>query len=169
MGNFLVKHGLKVVLVSPGIYATTAAAYNPMYKPHVEKNLPWITHGTEYLKNVLDLAGNEQVILKPIRSLKTTGMHVEDGENLNKIFVDPRYSVLRVLSTIAHELIHAEQYFTGKMSIQDGYFRAWNGKGYQMPKSYDEYINLPWEKEAFERQDDLGSDAFSYACKKLSQ
>ena len=64
-----------------------------------------------------------------------------------------RYSPYGIISTLAHELAHVEQYYTGRMEDDGNYFR-WNGKLYDLVDydtlPYKEYINLPWEKEAIE-------------------
>ena len=58
--------------------------------------------------------------------------------------------------TLFHELMHASQYASGRMSHD--YFSniiIWEGKSFPriVPErmSYEDYLNLPWEKEAFEK------------------
>jgi len=54
------------------------------------------------------------------------------------------------IRTIAHELIHMEQHESGRSYyIEGGY--VYDGKTYLKDK-LDEYIDRPWEIEAFVRQ-----------------
>lgn len=51
------------------------------------------------------------------------------------------------LTTIAHEMVHAQQYFSGRLEIKDKAF-YWDGKKY--PNWYIKFFYwiLPWEREA---------------------
>lgn len=82
----------------------------------------------------------------------------------NENFLELKYQHDRVnfLTTLCHELVHAEQEFTGK-TLADN---EWKGKIYKTketydisnPKECDEYFNLPWEKEAYRREDELACE-----------
>lgn len=74
------------------------------------------------------------------------------------------------METIAHELVHAEQFNQGRLEttiMADKNFNlvhtkkwegvAWKSKG----ATYNSYRNLPWEKEAFDRQAQLAIDALT--------
>ena len=53
---------------------------------------------------------------------------------------------------ILHELVHCNQYQTGRLTFNAS---IWEGKRYPSPKTEEEYLNLPWEKEAFIMQHKL--------------
>lgn len=143
----------KILHIAGGIYGTLSVVYGERYRHEAQKLFPQIISATNYIKSKLTLAGNEVIVLKPIKG-RVTGLHF----NLtNKIFVDPRQTLLKVMETIAHELVHAEQTFTGKLKttgMMKG-SRLWNNDFFPPPRNYNEYRNLPWEKEAFERQEEL--------------
>lgn len=79
------------------------------------------------------------------------------------IDISPLQKPYEVLQTMFHELIHVEQYHTGKLKRglsekHRAYMYYWKGKPIEYPdpiKEYDKYLNLPWEKEAFEREKPL--------------
>lgn len=64
------------------------------------------------------------------------------------------------LEVLAHELIHAEQYHTGrlknKFSSKKGWIHTWHGsKNYSKGTTYQAYRKQPWEEEAWGRQAEL--------------
>lgn len=61
----------------------------------------------------------------------------------------------RITSTkiISHELIHLEQYDSGRLRVIESGVVLWEGK--EMNVLDIPYNERPWEKEAFRRQDDL--------------
>lgn len=148
------KQNQKTVHIAGDIHGTLAAVYGKVYKPYTTKLFPAIVNATRYLKTVLNIRGHEKIILKPIRGA-TTGLHFSSGN----IFVDPRNTITNVVETIAHELVHAEQYNMGRLANSTSAYRLWNGTAYQPPRNYNEYRNLPWEKEAFDRQGELAAKA----------
>lgn len=140
-----------------GIYGTLSAIYGAEYKAYTARHFPIVINATRYLRTVLKIKGTEKVIFKPIKG-KTTGLHYG---NTGNIFVDMRQSTLKVVETIAHELIHAEQFNTGRLVRPGGVpFSLWEGNPYNSsPRTYEEYRALPWEKEAFERSPELARKA----------
>jgi hypothetical protein len=61
----------------------------------------------------------------------------------------------RITSTkiLAHELIHLEQYDSGRLRVIKNGVVIWEGK--EMNVLDIPYNDRPWEREAFKRQDDL--------------
>ncbi|MGL6038686.1 MAG: hypothetical protein ACRC0E_07345 [Soonwooa sp.] len=68
---------------------------------------------------------------------------------------------------IGHEMTHVKQNISGKMQVKDGYI-YWEGKknisvkvfnkitkNLRNPNNYMKYKNFPWEKEAYNRSDEL--------------
>lgn len=68
------------------------------------------------------------------------------------------------LLTLCHELVHAEQYHTGRLQfvkVNNSWKQAWHGRVWSKGTghmSYDAYRSLPWEQEAFDRQDALAKE-----------
>lgn len=59
---------------------------------------------------------------------------------------DQRLSKAEMLSTLAHELVHAKQYLRGELVDLDDEVGFWKGK--EFDSSLDE-LHLPWEVEAY--------------------
>lgn len=59
------------------------------------------------------------------------------------------YGMHKVLKgVVLHEFMHVNQILSGDLSKKDGKV-YWKGKAYPDPKNGWEYMQLPWEKEAF--------------------
>lgn len=57
--------------------------------------------------------------------------------------------------TLLHELVHVKQYLTSELKdCKSGYVK-WKKKMYEDAEGYYEYINLPWEKQAYQISDHL--------------
>jgi hypothetical protein len=65
----------------------------------------------------------------------------QDGEPLDERLI---------LSTLAHELVHAKQYFRGELTGLYEEFGLWKGKAHP----YHDY-NSPWEKEAYRLEKEM--------------
>lgn len=149
------KSDHKIVPVSKQFYATWTLAYNPAYKKFLPPLFPQLDIAAARLKNHMNLSGKEVLILKPIKG-RTQGLHFHG----NRIFIDPRQSLQRVVEILAHELVHAEQAHRGDLLAGGPQcFRVWKGNEYPMPKNWVEYRNLPWEVEAYDRQNPLARQA----------
>ena len=59
-------------------------------------------------------------------------------------------SLKSMISTLAHEMVHVKQYAVGEMNEYDN---VWQGRKINIRKL--DYFNLPWEIEAYSREDDL--------------
>ena len=75
----------------------------------------------------------------------------------NKLAViDCRLGWAKALEVIAHELVHAEQYHTGKLKKKyvqrKGWLHHWNGTPGKKGTTYKAYRDQPWEQEAWNRQ-----------------
>jgi len=75
-----------------------------------------------------------------------------------------RFEYDQAMKTLAHELVHAEQYKQGRLSMskfipKKGYVSFWNGEEVKNKgKTYNSYRRQPWEVEAFSRQDELAKE-----------
>ena len=59
-------------------------------------------------------------------------------------------SLKSMISTLAHEMVHVKQYAVGEMNEYDN---VWQGKKINIRKM--DYFSLPWEQEAYSRENDL--------------
>jgi len=110
------------------------------------------------LRDKLTEAGNDVRIVYYLKNLKTRRTHGKCIRSANGkvITVLLNAKVLPgfkdMAETLGHEMVHVEQYMTGRMT-SDGYHRVWEGQKHDgRGTTYESYRNLPWEKEAFDRQ-----------------
>lgn len=69
-----------------------------------------------------------------------------------------KLSFFTQMNTIAHEMVHAKQYFRGELGYGSGSTFKWkkrNAGGYK-------YENQPWEKEAYRRESELFMECFPF-------
>lgn len=60
----------------------------------------------------------------------------------------------KMLQCLAHEMVHVKQYARGELS--NGLITAkWQGKSYKLTDSMEDYLNWPWEIEAYGRDRSL--------------
>lgn len=81
-----------------------------------------------------------------------------------KVTINPNLKYGKFLQVLAHELVHAEQYYDGRLSMgiyRGRYVNIWNKVRYDIVNvgvNYDKYRNQPWEKEAYEREEALAQE-----------
>jgi hypothetical protein len=105
-------------------------------------------------KAEFDFYEDVSIHFRPIRGI-TFGLAYKDER---KIEIDPRQVPREVIKLVAHELVHCEQFKQDRLVptlVSNRWIDHWEGKTYNPPRSYEEYINLPWEKEAHARAEDF--------------
>lgn len=143
--------------VYPNVYMPLSAIYNPHYTPEradaiarmVQKALP-------VLKHILGLQSfNIKVRVCPIKRKNVNGIYYS---TTSTAWVDFRRSPRGVLETLCHEMVHAQQYASGRLIRGSNSRSLWDGQMIKdNPISYTAYRALPWEAEAFERQAGLAN------------
>lgn len=137
------------------------ARYGKQY--NVRENARIIERAVPVFRSLLSFSDEIIITLKPLRG-DASGYY---DPNLDEVEVDFRYGYaegqtpIPLLSVVAHEIVHADQYFTGRLDSewdheQCEYSYSWNGQTkIIIPEDkYSSYI-LPWEQEAIEKQDAL--------------
>ena len=114
----------------------------------VEESLP-------VFRSMVDFDDQLLITLKPMRG-KTKGIY---DPNVCMVESEYRYDdVFLFLTVIAHELVHAEQYHTGRFDSEwrgTDYLYRWYDTYYSIiERDYNKYLP-PWEQEAYERQEGL--------------
>lgn len=109
-------------------------------------------------RQILDLPDNLTVRLAFIKKRNRMGTYY-NGDNIAEV-ESRRGSHMDLLRTLAHELVHAEQYKTGRLKSEwvprVGYVQQWYGEAVKNKgATYRSYRKQPWEVEAFDRQDGL--------------
>ena len=77
----------------------------------------------------------------------------------NRAFVleiDSRLRGDNFITAITHEMTHVKQYARGETKDVDKLTKSWKGEEYIcLYSTVEEYMNFPWEKEAYEMQEIL--------------
>lgn len=137
------------------------ARYGKQY--NIRENARIVERSIPVFRSLLSFSDEIIVTLKPLRG-NASGYY---DPNVDEVEADFRYghteeqSPIPLLTVIAHELVHAEQYFTKRLDSewnheQCEYSYSWRGQAnIIIPENkYNSYI-LPWEQEAIEKQDAL--------------
>lgn len=73
-----------------------------------------------------------------------------DIEILNNV------SIEEFITSICHEMVHVKQYARGETKDVNSFTKSWKGEEYIAAFStVAEYMNFPWEKEAYGLQEEL--------------
>lgn len=86
------------------------------------------------------------------------GATMDLGKNLGiVVIVKPRKNLKDVGLTLAHEMVHVKQLAKGTLKTPNKGSYIWAGKRYSKKT---EYLSMPWEIEAFSRQELILRRAF---------
>src|SRR6056300_1866304 len=70
--------------------------------------------------------------------------------------IDSRLKGDDFITAITHEMTHVKQYARGETKDIDKLTKSWKGTEYiSLYSTVEEYMNFPWEKEAYEMQEVL--------------
>ena len=83
-----------------------------------------------------------EINIKNMKGFEGTCVDYDEREYF--IDVNRKQSLEDLCVTICHEMVHVKQYIRNQLRCEDINY-----------KTYEEYINLPWEKEAYEKQEVL--------------
>lgn len=67
-----------------------------------------------------------------------------------EIGVNPKLRRYKMLQCLAHEMVHVKQYAKGELS-NELVTAKWQGKVFKLTNSFEDYLNWPWEVEAYGR------------------
>lgn len=79
------------------------------------------------------------------------------------LIIHLNYNIFTILSTVAHEIIHVEQWEKGDLVEIDNK-TIWKGEDH----TFTDYDNRPWEVDAFKREKDLANKFFEHKKMKKS-
>ena len=82
---------------------------------------------------------------------KVQGWCMEIDKNCSHIQIDKRLEGDDFITCVLHELVHVKQQFKGELKEMKGIEKMWIGEVY----IGIDYLNLPWEKEAYHMQEVL--------------
>jgi len=92
---------------------------------------------------------------------------LKDGSIKIRLKVKKGMSFIQTLATLAHESVHAKQFITGELRFTKYNDWVWKGKNYGVDPYKnltpdDIYTKLPWEKEAYYKENDLVKEYIEY-------
>jgi hypothetical protein len=114
------------------------------------------------IRQTLNLPDKIHIRLRPIRHFYGLARyHKNDEMTVCSIEIDIKQELQVIDNTLIHELIHAEQYHENRLThTEDKKWFKW--KGEEVSNKYKNYIELPWEAEAYTRADILTPKIFRY-------
>ena len=71
-----------------------------------------------------------------------------------EIGINPKLRRYKMLQCLAHEMVHVKQYAKGELS-NELITAKWQGKTFKLTNSIEDYLNWPWEVEAYGRDRSL--------------
>lgn len=96
-----------------------------------------------------------------VLGVSNTKVHVryrelEDSSGFTEQLAEDKYLITiakgldrdQRLEVLAHEMVHVQQYVTGRLKDVERAECIWEGKAYQQGNSMDDYFLAPWEMEA---------------------
>ncbi len=86
------------------------------------------------------------------------GMTMLDLRFPNRIRLNQELSLEEIIMPLTHELVHLHQIYTNRLQARSGGKILWDGQFYKvdaMKLTYEEYLNLPWEHDANQKQQKL--------------
>lgn len=107
----------------------------------------------------------------PIKRCSTTGRYWSQSKIVD---LDSRQTPEEALLVLAHELVHAEQFYekrlVNKWLKSKGWVSYWNGKQNKSKgATFNSYMNQPWEVEAYQRQDELALAVHNLMLEKMNE
>lgn len=129
--------------------------FNSNAKDHYVGHVaPTIAKAVKILARVLDVPADMKIRICNIKARGTNGRYYG---TLGVTEIEPRFDIKTMISTLAHEMVHAEQYHQGRLAWKGG-TQLWNGEVITNKGStYARYRAQPWEVEAFDRQKELAA------------
>jgi hypothetical protein len=109
--------------------------------------------GTRLVKN-LDIA----LFVKNMDGIADGFCHpYECGKNPRafEISVNAKKQRHKILQILAHEMVHVKQYAKNELKSDNPLSASFAGKAYKITSSLEDYLNYPWEIEAFGREQGL--------------
>ena len=155
--TYMIKRTDICISKEPAIYVSRQLVYGERKRPSsVDCAKTVIKKSVPILSKLLDLPNN--LIFRLSRTKGTfSGKYNHDERT---VWIDPNYAWDRILETLAHELVHAEQYNQKRLEAvflaKKGWVYQWNGElSMNKGSTYTSYRKQPWEKEAYNRQKKL--------------
>lgn len=128
------------------------------YADRVEKCKVLIRHYLEAFKQTFDFEPNVAIHIRPIKGT-TLGRAFQTKPLIE---IDPRYKFKDIVETIAHELVHSEQYNQKRLKHLENNRTIWNNQTLNRGTTFKQYWNSPWEVEARKRAAEFLTKHFTH-------
>lgn len=144
------------IKIAPNIYVAADCIYNKKKRYYTKTVARVVYHTLGKFRTLLNF--NRAVVIRICSIKGTTEGRFYDGSRVAEISY--RLGEESALQVLAHELVHAEQYYEGRLrktfDSKKGWIHSWQGcKNFSKGSTYSAYRNQPWEKEAWGRQEEL--------------
>ncbi len=147
----------KIFNCSIPVYVSLQAFYKHGKDYKIENLVTLVSLAVKELQDILDLPQDLKVRIARFKGHQRGCYYASE----NTAHVTPVLDANQFLLTLCHELVHAEQFHTGRLGYQlnvlrNRYYYSWNGQiNYNRGTTYMAYREQPWEQEAFGRQGEL--------------
>ena len=139
------------------VYVSLQAYYKHRKDNKIENLVTLVSHTVKDLQDILDLPPDLKVRIAQFKGHQR-GCYNPSEKTAH---VTPTLDERQFLFTLCHELVHAEQFHTGRLgymynTLRNRYDYSWNGQlNTNRGTTYMAYREQPWEQEAFGRQGEL--------------
>lgn len=134
--------------------------YKPLL-PQLSRYIKYLEKRVDRFYDHLNLPSGLKIHFRPISPIQNLhGRYLYEKKRAEIEF--RQYSRKSISLTICHELIHAEQYFEGRL-YSDHLNFYWKGKKWMNQKkisTLSDYYSQPWEAEAVKREQNLYKKVF---------
>ena len=142
--------------IGGSIYLAASCLFNKRYRDKSLDVATVVNRSIHEFRKYLSFPSDIKIRIAPIKG-STNGRY---NQSVKTVELDCSLPWNEALEVLAHELVHAEQYYQGRL-IQKyirgkGFMHSWNGtKNTSKGTTYRAYRNQPWEIEAWARQAEL--------------
>lgn len=148
MASSIKKSDIKV---GPNLYRSMQSKYNKRHADYCERAMSLLCDAIPFYTQHLDVPEDLMFRLGSLKgNVKGYYNHAE-----KLVTVDYVAYTNNLLESLAHEMVHAEQYHQGRLesaySTVKGWYWVWNGQSVNRATTYAAYRALPHEEEAFRR------------------
>ena len=147
---------MKYRSMGENVYASFISLYHPSHRAWVLRLIDVTQRAVPIFREKLKFPDDQTVVIRRMQE----GDHGEfyfRGQSIHVNHLD--CDIPLFVETIAHELVHSEQFYTGKLDFQTQDNPAaclkFEGKDYYLLDGILSYPENPWEIEAYGRQKEL--------------
>lgn len=110
---------------------------------------------------------------KKYKTMDDCGYMYEIAPNHYKISINKELHFPYIISTLAHEMVHVKQGVMGALRLNKIGF-VWKGKMHKnidnmKPEEVEKYNSMPWEKEAFQLEQELTKKFFKVVLNEIKE